>query len=467
MYTLFLVAHIVSLVGKSRQFGCAVKPWLLPLGLIVTLSSLIVRVRFLQPYMQSCASHINNADNRWQCLRLLRVFSFIIGLKFLPLDKLKENHFVIAQTVNILIGTIPLIVISAAAPMRIQAVYFDDLDINRWECVGSTLTGTLYTVETVWIGFQFLLLFVFVFLIRSIPPALNDTRQVGGTAAILVMLCGICLLQVSNQQSITTRTMIESVIVAFGGAVVLFMFIVPLIVNVGMGTDMATRFAKRAAQINARVAKHRGSGSRTNNTGRTSKRDSTHRSGGGSGTDSGRHAGAIDTTSSSESETVARSINVETEVMSEQVLMELKSMKSLSDKNAEAAREKVFVLDSSQKLTQWRRASILLLGDPVFRLRIHISAKYEASLGCSRQAPEYIGLGALTHISIGEGMGPASNQMCVLVFTRRRVTVMFKDQNKAQAWVTAISQTTMKICGDNRKLSPSEGVRKMSISWKN
>ncbi|KAL2920097.1 Carrier protein, mitochondrial [Polyrhizophydium stewartii] len=195
--------HPLTLVGQDKPLGCSLRPWPVPFGLMILLSSIASKHYFI--YI---------------------IFSFStrkIHRKILELGSVGQ---IVLLAVPVFIAFTLLIAYSFADPMRSALVYYDTTSSYAWACVGSnssTTSAPLYLLAAlvaVMLGSVLLL----AHLTKSIQNEFGESLQLFSTVLVILILGGFSFLQSSQTTSVRQQFYVES-IMALAGGVILFVLI--------------------------------------------------------------------------------------------------------------------------------------------------------------------------------------------------------------------------------------------------
>ncbi|KAL2916283.1 hypothetical protein HK105_204039 [Polyrhizophydium stewartii] len=187
-----------TLVGMERPFACHIRLWLISIGLALVLS---------------CAFVMN-----LQIVRIVAIYDQSIPRAINALKSWMNRAFVIGSLV---LAIIPLAVATALNAITSEAVYVEASDKYMWVCKTQTTAElALWIVGTI-LALLLALLVLAAYLSRHAPEIVNNSKQVGLSVLIVIILSTTSLLQSYKATSTGVQFYIEAAS-CIGGVVAVF-----------------------------------------------------------------------------------------------------------------------------------------------------------------------------------------------------------------------------------------------------
>ncbi|KAL2912649.1 hypothetical protein HK105_207865 [Polyrhizophydium stewartii] len=412
-----------TMVGRDNALACRLRPWPVVLGLTLVLTSILQRG-----------------------ILLLGIFQVVLYPRVTWLGNMRSaKGTVIAYTAGTL-TIVLLVVLTAAAPMTSTQVYIEAFDGYRFVCDSTPTTSAIMSLITALIVIQLVAAAALAFLGRDMPDLFNTTQHVFASVVVIAVLGGICLLQGNSVKSMQTQFYFESACAGIGAVLVFVVMIASRI-----GTILSKLSFGDKTNLSQSTASRRLSRSVTSGDSESSdegpRRLSASRR---PNTLSRQKPKPAMQEKVQPQRTHKREYDIEVQPKTHEVVAAIKAFKS--------PLVMAVPMRTEGMLQQWRTAMIVLIGAPVFCLRI--ADKRRTSI-------EYLPLHRLKRIVNHTSDALVGSHQCEVVFSKRRLVLSFGDTARvrrgvvateqqrvaderigvqAQAWADMVARTTLALC---------------------
>ncbi|KAL2912648.1 hypothetical protein HK105_207864 [Polyrhizophydium stewartii] len=430
-----------TMVGRDNALACRLRPWPVVLGLTLVLTSILQRG-----------------------ILLLGIFQVVLYPRVTWLGSMRSAKGTIIAFTPGTLTIILLVVLTAAAPMTSTQVYIEAFDGYRFVCDSTPTTSAIMSLITALIVIQLVAAAALAFLGRDMPDLFNTTQHVFVSVVVIAVLGGICLLQGNSVKSMQTQFYFESACAGIGAVLVFVVMIASRIGTILSQLSFGDKTTLPQSAQSRRMSRSVTSGdSESSDEGSRRLSASRRLSTLGRPQPKPREQEKVQPQRTHE-----RDYDIEVQPKTHEVVAVVKAFKS--------PLVMAVPMRTEGMLQQWRTAMIVLIGAPVFCLRI--ADKRRTSI-------EYLPLHRLKRIVNHTSDALVGSHQCEVVFSKRRLVLSFGDTARvrrgvvateqqrvaderigvqAQAWADMVARTTLALCSREVK-AVSDGcvVRSMAL----